>query len=337
MFKSRYLLGSLLTFTLLFAPGAFAHDDEAEVEGQLQAVNTTSDPPTVTIAGVTLFVTSSTEIEIFGTDALLADLVAYVGSSAKAEAEYDPSTMVASEIELENEARAVGTVTGTGAASVTIAARGGSVTVLVDDDTEIHVHDVDVTEALGGDLSFLAGLRVRAEYNADTGVADEIEVLARFRAMSGVVTAVRPVEGEFDLLVRGMVITLEVVEDTRIRLQGRGGTSSGTLADVAVGSSARVQFAQLNGLFVALDVRARAAREQRFSGFITARDDVNQTITVTGSGNQTMTFAVTSQTQIRVDGQPATFADLQVGHHVVVRYVVTNSGNTAPRIDAHTR
>lgn len=336
MIQRRYLAGSILALTLLFAPGALAHDDEAEVEGQLQAVDLAAEPPTVTIAGVTLLVTESTEIEIFGTDATLADLQVYVGSSAKAEAEYDPDTMVASEIELENETRAVGTVTAASETGITISARGGSVTVGVDEDTEILVHDFDVTEALAGDLSLLVGLRVRAEYNTATGVADTIEVLARFRATSGTIVAVRPLDGEFDLLVRGAVITFEVVDDTRIRLQGRGGTSDGTLAELAVGSSARVQHAQLGDLFVALDVRARAAPERRFAGFITARDDVNQTITVSGGG-QTMTFVVTSETQIRRDGQPATFSDLQVGDHAIVRYVVTSSGNTATHIDAHTR
>ncbi|MBI3910925.1 MAG: hypothetical protein HY320_08320 [Armatimonadetes bacterium] len=326
----------VLLLGLLVALAAPAHARGLRVEGALTAVDQVSVPPTVTIAGVTVNVTADTEIEIFGHDATLAELATYIGQTA--EAEYDSTTHIASKIEVSEEAVVVGTVTAVDAlaGTITVALSGGTAVVLtVDPDTEFNVHGGDLEDVVAPDLSQLVGLRVRVEYDTATNVAQEVEVLARFRATAGTIAAVDAGAGTFALNTPRGALNFVVSGVTHIRLKGASGPSGATLADLATGDAARVQFASLNGVLVALDVQARAGgRPQMAVGVITAVDALSSRFTIQTRRSGLVTLTVDPATLIWVNGAAGTLADLVAGMRVTAQYIARGGANQVRRVMA---
>lgn len=158
-------------------------EEEAHVKGTVSAVDGGAGTITIeprTGSPVTLEVDGSTKIELNGDSAPLGDIP--VG--AKAEAEYDAATNVASKIEAETEdeddeeeeeepAEVEGEVTAISATSITIAPEhsGAPVTLAIDADTVILIDHEPGTAA---DIE--VGDEAEAKYDADTKVALRIKV-----------------------------------------------------------------------------------------------------------------------------------------------------------------
>jgi hypothetical protein len=149
--------------------------DESEVHGVISAIvgsNVTITPDDGSPA-VTIVVGTTTLIEVNDATGTLADLV--VGQAV--DAEYDPTTFAAFSIDVngeDEEAEIEGTVAAidTTAGTVTITPSGGgaNVTLTVNAGTEVDVNDE------GGTLADIqVGMPIKAEYDAVTLLAAEIE------------------------------------------------------------------------------------------------------------------------------------------------------------------
>lgn len=220
---------------------------EGEVRGTIAAINgnnVTIDPGNGA-AQVTIIVVAGTMIEVNGENATLADLA--VGQVA--EAHYDPTTMNAFEIEAETmsqgeDAHIVGTVAGvdTNAGTLTVTPNGGgaNVTLVVTPATEIQVNDTGATLA-----DIQVGMPVSAEYDATSLVAfeikagsgddnqedNEVEGTVASTDLTASTITITPSNG-------GSPVTLNVVSDTEIEVNGE----NGTLADIQVGASVQAEY-----------------------------------------------------------------------------------------------
>ena len=148
---------------------------ESEVHGVITGIsgNNVTIAPDDGSPAVTVVVGTTTLIEVNDASGTLADLV--IGQAV--DAEYDPTTFAAFSIDVsgeDEEAEVEGTVTGvdTTAGTVTITPQGGgpNITLNVNAGTEIDVNDE------GGTLAdILIGMPIKAEYDALTLLAAEIE------------------------------------------------------------------------------------------------------------------------------------------------------------------
>jgi predicted RNA-binding protein len=151
--------------------------DESEVEGTITAVDTTAGTVTIIPSNgtptVTLTVSTTTMIEVNDNPGTLTDL--QVGMEA--DAEYDPTTMVAFSIEAQSpgeNAEVTGTVAAVDLTNSTITISptiGSSITLSVTAATEIQVNDEEATLA-----DVQVGMPVKAEYDTLTLVAQQIDV-----------------------------------------------------------------------------------------------------------------------------------------------------------------
>jgi hypothetical protein len=148
---------------------------EIEVKGLIQAIvgNSITITPNDGSAAVTITVGTGTQIEVNDAPGALADLQV----AQAIEVEYAPTTLVAFSISAGSEtedSEVDGTVVGvdTTAGTVTIMPQGGgaNITLVISAATEIGVNDN------GGTLADIqVGMPVKAEYDATTLVAKEIE------------------------------------------------------------------------------------------------------------------------------------------------------------------
>ncbi|MGB8648740.1 MAG: DUF5666 domain-containing protein [Anaerolineae bacterium] len=149
--------------------------EEGQVQGTITAIsgNSVTITPTDGTAPVTVTADANTMIELDGQPAALTDLQL----NMTAEAEYDPSTMLAYSIDAESEGEDL-EVTGTVAAvdttnnTITIAPSDGSPAVMlnVTASTEIQVNDASGTLA-----DVQVGMPVQAEYDSVTMTANSID------------------------------------------------------------------------------------------------------------------------------------------------------------------
>lgn len=148
---------------------------ESEVHGVITGIsgNNVTIAPDDGSPAVTVVVGTTTLIEVNDASGTLADLV--IGQAV--DAEYDPTTFAAFSIDVsseDEEAEVEGTVAGvdTTAGTVTITPQGGgpNITLTVNAGTEIDVNDE------GGALADIqVGMPIKAEYDALTLLASEIE------------------------------------------------------------------------------------------------------------------------------------------------------------------
>ena len=155
--------------------------EESEVQGVISAIsgNNVTITPDDGSAPVTIMVGIGTIIEVNDAQGTLADLVALValGQPVPVDAEYDPTTLAAFSIDVNSEtedAEVEGTVfavdTTNGTVTITPAGGGANITLFVNAATEIDVNDE------GGTLADIqVGMPIKAEYDAATMLASEIE------------------------------------------------------------------------------------------------------------------------------------------------------------------
>ncbi len=219
--------------------------NESEVEGAITAVDTTAG--TVTIAPsngtptVTLMVSSTTMIEVNDNPGTLADL--QVGMMA--DAEYDPTTMVAFSIEAESQgeqAEVIGTVTAVDLTHNTITISptiGSSITLSVTASTEIQVNDEEATLA---DIQI--GMPVQAEYDTLTLVANQIDAGTsgsndeNNADVEGTVAMTTSTSITINPEDNGTPITLTVDGSTRIEIDD----APGTIDQIPVGASIEAEY-----------------------------------------------------------------------------------------------
>jgi uncharacterized protein DUF5666 len=226
-------------------------EDEAEIEGEITAIaggDVTIEPESGD--PVVLHVDDSTEIRLgehHGAEGGLDDLD--VGQEV--EAEYDPTTFLASKIKVEDDDDDEGEVEGTlfainnasGTASVTIEPEDGGalVELFIDASTKI---TLDGEPATLDDLE--VGQEAEAEFDPETMIASVLKVETEGEdddhdtaEIQGVVTAVSDDSITIDPPSKNKPpITLGIDEDTDIKIRGKHKTA----ADIDVGDKAEVRY-----------------------------------------------------------------------------------------------
>jgi hypothetical protein len=306
----RLLIALLLLFVPALASEVKAED--ARVQGTIRAVDLSNQ--TVAIhprrgATVILNVNERTEIARNGEPARLSDL--QVGDSA--EAGYDTRTLLASQIVARGEddsrvARIEGVIEAvdTAASSITIAPRdGAALTLQVSPNTQI---TLDGRPARLDELA--RGFLVGAAYQTHTLEALRIaaEGLAEVR---GIVRDVGVTQGTLTIAVDDRTITLFVAPYTTISLNGR----PATLADLARG------YLVVASYFPSTLVAARIAADSlaEIAGHIRAIEGTVLTITPLVEGNGVQLY-ISHNTEITIDGRPASYDQLRVGMAVRAVY-----------------
>ncbi|MCC2671119.1 MAG: hypothetical protein K0Q72_3590 [Armatimonadetes bacterium] len=320
----------------------------AEAEGTISAVSTVSVPATVTLSNaggdVTVNVLPSTVIVVEGQGRVSVSAL-MVGAAA--EAKYDLSSHNAKQIKVEAEpeededATAIGIVLDADPLSGTVMIDTNNdtvadVTLTANADTKIEVDGVHLTLA---ELDALDGLRVRAEYLTATFVALEIEAAANAtQTVNGTVSAIDPVAGTLTIETASGPLTFEVADAADIRLTGR----KVTLAALQVGDVVEVRYVTDGTANTALRISARRAKPLRITGTISAVDAGAGTITVQARGTSVV-LNVTASTDLRINGRPATLADLAAavtaGGTVKVSagYFARTAGNLATEVQVNVR
>lgn len=311
--------GRLFIALLLMLVPALASEvkaEDARVRGTIRAVDVNNQ--TVAIqpergAAVVLNTNERTAITRNGEPARLSDL--QVGDSA--EAGYNARTLLASQIaargvDVPRTARIEGVIEAvdTGASTITIFPRSGeALTLHVSPNTEI---TLDGRPARLDEL--MRGFLVGAFYQTQTLEALRIaaEGLAEVR---GVVRDVGVTQGTLTIAVDDRVITLFVAPYTTLSLNGR----PATLADLARGYLVAASY------FPSSLVAARIAADSlvEIAGHIRAIEGTVVTIMPLVEGNPVQLF-ISHNTEITINGRPATYDQLRVGMAVRATYNIAS-------------
>jgi hypothetical protein len=319
-FSGRLLVTALLMLVPALASEARA--EQARVRGEIRAVDLNHQ--TVAIhtrrgATVVLNTNSNTEITRNGEPARLSDL--QQGDSA--EAGYDSETLLASQIAargevVSHEVRVEGVIESvdTATRSLTIVPRQGNpVTLHVSPNTEI---TLDGRPASLDDLA--RGFSAGALYN-DTNF-EALRIVAE--GLAEVRGVVRDLGADTLTIAAGdRTITLFVAPYTTISLNGRPATLSDLRRGYMVGAS----------YFPTSLVAARIVAESlaEIAGHIRAIEGTVVTITPLVEGNPVQLF-ISHNTEITINGRPASFDQLRVG--MAVRAVYDIASLVASRIAA---
>lgn len=303
--------------------------EDLEVHGVISALsgNQVTVTPGNGTADVVLNVTDSTMIEVDGEHATLGDLK--VGMEI--EAAYDPATNNAFSIETDSEGEAGdahinGTVSAvnTGAGTLTIAPKTGDpVTLNVDASTEVKVNNIEATLQ-----DIQVGMPVSAEYDKATLLAKEIKAgegddNEEDAKVEGVVAAVdlnaqtvtiSPDDGGAD-------VTLNLTTETEIEVNDE----PGALGDIQIGDRIRAEYdpATLDALELKVSDEGTGdggGPHEEVEGTITAVDQGNATVTIAPHEGDAVTVKITEHTDIKVNGEDATLADVQVGADAKAKY-----------------
>ena len=307
-----------------------------KVEGNITSIDPTTSAVTITPEigePITLTVTGNTKIEVEDKDdATLADLEV----DDPMEAKYNPDTLEALKIEVEEpklsshvrvllEELEEGEVEGRAAAidldarTVTITPEEGDpVTLTVTDDTEIEVDDEEVAPA-----SLTLGLTVKAEFDAETLEAEEIETREEVPLgdhLMGVIQAIDTGLGTITVAPNlGESVTLTLPPGLSIE---KNGDKEASLTDLQVGDLVgRASKFNPNTQEV-LRLVARAPTAVQIRGTVSGVDTDEGTVTVTTEGElDLVTLTVTSVTGLEKNGDPgAGLADLAIGDRIVAGF-----------------
>ena len=317
--------GRILVFSLLLVfPVLVAKAEPARLRGAIRAVNLENQTVTVHTRQDTTVVLETDEQTVItrnGRPARLSDLQ----QEDRVQAGYDSETLMASAIvatgeELPETARVEGVIQGVNleAHTLTIIPREGNpVTLHVTPNTTI---TLDGRAARLDDLQ--RGFSAGALYNQSNNEALRISAEG-FAEIRGVISAVDVGQSTFTVAVGDRRVTLTVTPNTQIGLNGR----PATLADLLRGY--RVVATYIAANFVALRVSVDSLAE--IAGHIRVIEGTTLTIAPLVEGEPVRLF-ITHNTEITINGQPATFERLQVG--MAVRAVYDVAAFTAVRVAA---
>lgn len=228
------------------------------VSGQITAINSTGNPPTVTIAGLTLNVTAATRIRDNGVPGSISDLA--VGLQAKAK--YNAQTLNAVTIEVRDRsdmiaAGRVVSVDGNGNVGVDVNRDGtADFTFATNAQTTVTVGAPAVALS-GAQLGLLMGLRVEVEYSVTGATADAVHAEDLDTGeVSGLVSAVDGAAGTLSLQTpAGSLNDIHVAAGALITLNGQ----HVLLSQLQAGDTVFVSEAS-NGNHEAIGLRVRATR-----------------------------------------------------------------------------
>ena len=127
-------------------------------------------------------------------------------------------------------------------------------------------------------------------------------------------------------------VVVEVNGDTKIRV----GHRAGTLADIQVGYRAIAKLSKGGGPAKWLRAKKPHAKRNAVTGKISAVGSDSLTLTKKKDGSS-VTFSVTSDTKIRLNGKPATLGDLAPGFRAVVKLASDGSAAAIRAVDPATR
>jgi Domain of unknown function (DUF5666) len=304
--------------------------EDGELHGVISALgaNTVTVTPDNGTADVVLNVTDTTMIEIDHAQKGFGDLA--VGMQV--EASYDPSTNNAFSIEADsggesNDAHINGTVSAvdTGASTLTIApTTGAPVTLNVDASTEIKVNDMTATLA-----DVQVGMPASAQYDTSSLLATEIKVGSgddnhEDAQVQGTVAAVDTGAQTVTITPQGggADVVLNVTSETEIEVNGE----PAALGDIQVGAAIEGKYdPSTNNAFelkVGSDDNGGGGGDEnnKVEGTVTAINMDAKTVTIDPSEGDPVTVNVTDSTEIKVNDQAATLADVTVGAQAKAEY-----------------
>ncbi len=329
MFKRlfHFLVLSLVVLSAFasVAPALADSGDHGKVEGKIAAVDVAANTVTITPkkggADVVLSVDASTKIKRNGKKVAIADL--QVGD--KANAKYNPASMLASKIEAKNKSgngssgsELKGVIAGvdTTASTVTITPKSGgaNVTLNVDANTSIKRNGKSA-----GLADLLVGDNVEAKYDPSSMLASKLEVHSasggsKFAKVKGSIAAVDVAGGSVTVTpsMGGADVVLKVDSSTIIK---KNDALIG-LADLQVGDMVEAKYDSSTMLASKIEVKL-----PKLKGTISAIDTAAGTITVTPmGGGADMTFTVDANTVIELNDAHVSLSDLLVGDQVEVKY-----------------
>lgn len=306
--------------------------DDGEIHGLISALgaNTVTVSPDNGTSDVILNVTDTTMIEVDHVQKGFGDLT--VGMQV--EASYDPATNNAFSIEADsegetNDAHIIGTVTDVnlGAATLTITpTTGDPVTLNVDASTEIKVNDV------GGTLADIqTGMPVSAQYDSTSLLAMEIKVGSgddnhEDEHVQGTVAAVDTGAQTVTVTPQGggADIVLNVTSETEIEVNGE----PGTIADIQVAAVIEGKYdpSTLNAFELKVGSEDNGGgggsgdQNLEVQGQVTAVDMDLKTVTIAPESGDPVTVQIVDSTEIKVNGETATLADVSVGAQAKAEY-----------------
>ncbi len=297
--------------------------EQDEVEGRITAV--TGQDVTITPergGAVTVHVASSTRIRISGSGGSRPGTLADLAAGMKAEAEYDPVSLVAEKIEAREAEEHPAEVEGRISA---VDAGAGTVSILPGRGTEVVLHtDAATRISRNGAAATLADLRagdkVEARYAPASLLASRIEARSEVppqpRAqVEGRVTAVTASSLTI-LPERGAAVTLTVDATTQIFLRG----APATLDAVVVGQRAHASYdaATLVAAVVRVQNDGQQPQSAEVEGSVTSVSATS--ITIAGRQGGAVTLAIDGSTRITRDGQTIAAADVEAGDRAEARY-----------------
>jgi|GEM_PF-1099181 len=308
--------------------------EEEDVEGTISTI--TGQDVTITPehgSAVTVHVATATVIKISDATGTHTATLADLATGMKAEADYDPVSLVADHIRAraaqQHQSDVEGTVSAVdataGTLSITPQHGGTDVALKTDSATRI---------SRNGAVATLADIRVgdkaEARYDATTKVASRIEARTTPpppAQVEGKVTAVTTTAVTITPQ-HGGPVTLTIDATTKIYLRG----TAATIADVAVGQRAHASYNRTTLLAAVLRVQndnpppATAAVE----GSVTA---VSATaITIAPHHGNPVALVIDATTRITRGGHAATAADIRIGDRAEAVYATATL--LAQRIEA---
>lgn len=210
---------------------------------------------------------------------------------------------------------------------------GGFMEFEVNDKTEILLDDRSATLA---DLK--QGMKAIVFYKAEAGVNLALRIEAESpkpEKVRGIVTEVvadATLGQKITLAVQGDVnhkMTFVVTSDTKIEVDGK----EASLDQVIIGSEAEVLFRVEGNQNIALEV-VISPKPKKVEGVLQAVS--SDQLTLKTKEGVVVQFKLTSETQITLDGKPASVSDLKAGQEVVVTFLVQGEVNTALKVEAET-
>ena len=300
--------------------------EEASVEGTISGINGTD----VTIhpehgSDVTVHTDSSTLVTLDDASATFADLA--VGQ--RAEAEYDPVSLMAFSIHAESpetqHQEVAGTVASVDTTAMTITinpANGGTaVTLNVTSNTRITLDDQTATldQIVQGDHASaqydgsMNALQIEAEsQRGDPHSTGEVEGIASGASATGLTVTPE----------HGAAVTVTIDSTTQIEL---GDGQAGTAADIHDGDRVHVRYDTTTLLAQWIEVQGPETPPPTTAEVEGTASGVSATgLTVTPEHGAAVTLTIDSTTRIELgDGQTGTAADIHDGDRVQARYDAT--------------
>jgi Cu/Ag efflux protein CusF len=308
--------------------------EEEGVEGTITAL--AGQDVTITPehgSAVTVHANASTVIKITDASGTHTASLADLATGMRAEADYDPVSLVADHIQARAAEQHQGEVEGKVTA---VDATAGTISIASEHGASVILHTGSATlVSRNGAAATLADIKVgdsaEARYDATTLLASRIDARGEtpdtHAAVAGQVTAV----GASSLTItpeHGGAVTLTVDATTKIFL----GDTAATLADVHVGQRAQAVYDRATLLAALVHVQGdNPSPNAAVEGSVTAVSATS--ITIASEHGSPVTLTIDASTRITRGDHPITAADIQVGDQAEALYV--RATLLATRIESH--